>query len=192
VPSKYPKLAQIRYHEPSDQNGVYIPVGNFPKSHLPSPVSHLRRDDDDNNKEDPEKKKPLSDVNDVRLTIENQRKKIISRLNSAEKMLESMDGQLFAGDEQELLLKLLQDLKRRIQTSNKKTVKSSLFQDLIIKEANVLSYLGQKRSANLLFKLAQMADPMADPTMVDPTMAGADPNAGAAAPAAFRFPGHCG
>lgn len=97
-----------------------------------------------------------NDVSDIRDKIESQRRKIISRLNSAEKMLASMDGQLFAGEDQELMLKLLQDLKRRIQTANKLTVKSSLFEDHIFRTANQLRFQGKQKAAGFFFKIAQL------------------------------------
>ena len=49
-----------------------------------------------------------------------------------------MDGQLFAGDDQEFMLKLLQDLKRKVQTANKIRLRSSLFEDYIYRTANFL------------------------------------------------------
>ena len=103
-----------------------------------------------------------NDTSDVRDRIEGQRKKLISRLNSAEKMLASMDGQLFAGDDQEVMLQLLQDLKRRIQTANKRTVKSSLFEDHIYRAANQLKVQGREKAAGFFYKLAQLPPPPGD------------------------------
>jgi hypothetical protein len=97
-------------------------------------------------------------MNEVRDTIESQRKKLIGRLNAAEKLLSSIDGQLFAGDDQELMLKLLQDLKRRIQTANKRTVKSSLFEDHIYRTANLLKLQGKDEAAGFFLKVAQFGD----------------------------------
>ena len=97
------------------------------------------------------------DSDPVRDKIEDQRRKLVSRLNSAEKMLASMDGQLFAGDDQEIMLKLLQDLKRKIQIINKRTVKSSLFEDQIYRAANQLNITGRTKAAGFFYKLAQFS-----------------------------------
>jgi hypothetical protein len=97
----------------------------------------------------------LNDVSDVRTRVEKQRSKLVSRLNAAEKMLASMDGQLFAGDDQELMLRLLQDLKRKIQTSNKLSTKSSLFEDFIHRTANLLDLNNKPKGASFFRKIAQ-------------------------------------
>lgn len=99
-----------------------------------------------------------TDVDEVRDKIESQRKKLIGRLNAAEKLLYSMDGQLFAGEDQELMLKLLQDLKRRIQIANKRTVKSSLFEDQIYRTANLLKVKGKDKAAGFFYKVAQLGE----------------------------------
>lgn len=150
VPEKYQKLAAF------DSNDLFmggLPVSalqsKLPSNRMPNPIMN----DAYNNKTPPGL--PQDDVHQVRDAIEAQRKKLVGRLNSAEKLLSSMDGQLFAGDEQELMLKLLQDLKRRIQTANKRTVKSSLFEDQIYKTANHLHLQGFNKAAGFFYKIAQ-------------------------------------
>jgi len=152
TPEKYPKLAQ----DTSDAMFLAnLPIGvnslraRHTSGKFPNPIESI--------KEPPGL--PQTDVNQARDKIEGQRKKLISRLNSAEKMLASLDGQFFAGDDQELMLKLLQDLKRRIQTANKLTTKSSLFVDHIYRAANYLEAKGRSNAAGFFYKLAQM-DPM--------------------------------
>lgn len=99
---------------------------------------------------------PPIEKKDPRDIIEGQRSKILSRLYSAEKMLSSIDGQIFAGDQQDVMLQLLQDLKRKVQTANKINVKSSLFEDFIFRAANWLEGPGGfKKGAVLLKKIAQ-------------------------------------
>ncbi len=111
--------------------------------------------------------KPEGDSNSVRDTVEKQRSRIIGRLNAAEKLLASMDGQMFAGDDQEYMLKLLQDLKRKVQTANKITVRSSLFQDFIYRTANMLKSTGKSKASGFFTKLAQMPMDMPDMGMSD-------------------------
>lgn len=96
------------------------------------------------------------DTSDVRDKIETQRKKIISRLNSAERLLSGPDGHIFAGRDLELMLKLLQDLKRRVQTANKLTVNSTLFEDFIFRAANQLKFQGRNEAAGFFYKIAQL------------------------------------
>jgi hypothetical protein len=153
VPEKYQKLAT------SEEIFMAGLPASALRSRIPNPISH----DSYNPKYPPgmpedEIAHVEDDTNDVRDTIEKQRSKLVGRLNSAEKLLSSMDGQMFAGDEQELMLKLLQDLKRRILTTNKRTVKSSLFEDQIYKTANQLRLAGKNEAAGFFYKIAQLPD----------------------------------
>lgn len=165
TPEKYPKLA-------AEDHGENLFLANLPlgvgalrartnnSGKFPNPISS----DQYNSKVSPglTQNLPESDVASARDKIEGQRKKLISRLNSAEKMLASLDGQLFAGDDQELMLKLLQDLKRRIQIANKLTAKSSLFEDYIYRTANFLKVKGKDDAANFFYKIAQFGEGPAD------------------------------
>jgi hypothetical protein len=149
VPEKYPKLA----FDMSEPLLGGLPVNTL-KAIMPTPNGQGHAV-----KVPPGLPQHLStDVADVRDMIESQRKKLIGRLNAAEKLLSSMDGQLFAGDDQELMLKLLQDLKRKIQIANKRTVKSSLFEDHIYRIANLLKAQGKNSAAGFFFKVAQLGD----------------------------------
>ena len=149
-PEKYPKLAFTDFGN-SDLLLGGIPVNTL-KAVLPT-----RGGQGHATKVSPGLVQSLPhDVNEVRDKIESQRRKLISRLNSAEKMLASLDGQLFAGDDQELMLKLLQDLKRRIQTANKLTAKSTLFSDYIYRTGNQLKRIGKDKAAGFFYKIAQL------------------------------------
>ncbi len=149
VPEKYPKLA----FDLSEPLLGGLPVNTL-KAIMPTPNGQGHA-----TKVSPGFPQHLpNDINEVRDTIESQRKKLVGRLNAAEKLLSSMDGQLFAGDDQELMLKLLQDLKRRIQTANKRTVKSSLFKDHIYRTANLLKLQGKDEAAGFFLKIAQFGD----------------------------------
>lgn len=101
--------------------------------------------------------------------IEQQRKKIIGRLDSIEKLLRSEDGQLFAQKEFETLLEIIYQLKKKIQLINKKSASTKLYDDMIVREANVLMRRGFNRAADLLYKLADDVPapvPPAPPTNV--------------------------
>lgn len=183
VPDKYPKLASLYvsptdpgYFVPNDVSDLNLPLkSNLPrKGSLPRAVPSF-----------PLPGKPVDDVSDLRTKIETQRSRLISRLNAAEKLLYSMDGQLFAGDDQELMLKMLQDLKRRIQTSNKLSAKSSLFEDFIYRTANYLHEKGKEKAAGFFYKIAQ--DPLADLGLGGPPSA--PPPGGAPPPPAPGAPG---
>ena len=168
VPEKYPKLAA---DESTFQGFPFEVLQARPYRRFPNPIA---TGEGHTTKVSPGLPQSLPDSGDVRERIERQRNKIISRLNSAEKMLASMDGQDFAGDDQELMLKLLQDLKRRIQIANKRTVNSSLFEDHIYRTANMLKTSGKDNAAGFFYKLAQLPDlglgpdPMADMGMETP------------------------
>lgn len=159
VPEKYPKLAQDNF-----TGGL----GGIPVDILQANVRGAKRFpapfpgglDRQTHKVPPGlPQRTEGDSDPVRDTIESQRKKLISRLNSAEKLLYSSEGQMFAGEDQELMLKLLQDLKRRIQTANKRTVRSSLFEDHIFRTANLLKIQGRDEPAAFFYKIAQLPPP---------------------------------
>lgn len=167
VPDKY-KIASI-YESPTTP-GYFVPSDSkeIQKKYLPNMPSVPNLPG-----------KPQDDVHSARDKIEAQRSKLISRLNSAEKLLYTMDGQFFAGEDQEIMLKLLQDLKRKIQTSNKITIKSTLFQDLIYRTGNKLKIAGKDVHADFFYKIAQDSapvDPLAGP------MPGSEPMLGGSAP----------
>lgn len=87
--------------------------------------------------------------------IERQRNKIIGRLDSAEKLLRSPDGQSFSGKEFESLLECIYQLKKKIQMVNKVSSSTKLYDDMIIREANIMNHKGFIKSAKLLHSLAQ-------------------------------------
>ncbi len=87
--------------------------------------------------------------------IEKQRNKIIGRLDSAEKLLRSQDGQLFADKEFALLLETIYDLKKKIQMVNKRSSSDKLYADMIVRSANKLTYQGFVKAADILHSLAE-------------------------------------
>ncbi len=141
---KYPKLATAEYH---GDNGYFLPAAE-----LPVPP-----------REDKEQKVDRAQVRDG---IEAHRSKILGRLSAAERLLCSLDGQSFAGDDQEFMLKLLQDLKRKVQTANKISIKSALFEDYIFRAGNYIKDVrGSKKGKAFFYKIAQdFGDPFAGAT----------------------------
>lgn len=96
---------------------------------------------------------------DKRQVIEKQRNKIIGRLDSAEKLLRSPDGQEFAGRELDALMEAIYQLKRKIQMVNKLSTSTRLYEDMIVREANVLHRQGFVKAAALLHTTAQANNP---------------------------------
>src|SRR6185369_3419127 len=90
-----------------------------------------------------------------RQIIEKQRSKIIGRLDSAEKLLRSQDGQEFAGSELENLMEAIYTLKKKVQLVNKLSVSTRLYEDMIVREGNVLKRNGFTKAADMLYSLAQ-------------------------------------
>lgn len=87
--------------------------------------------------------------------IEKQRQKIIGRLDSAEKLLRSHEGQQFAGSELESLMEAIYTLKKKVQLVNKLSVSTRLYEDMIVREANVLTRKGFVKAASVLYSVAQ-------------------------------------
>jgi len=92
--------------------------------------------------------------------IEKQRNKLIGRLDSAEKLLRSDDGQLFAGKEFEALLEALYGLKKKIQMINKISISTQIYDDLIIREANKLNKKGFIKASEALYSMANGDPPV--------------------------------
>lgn len=90
-----------------------------------------------------------------RQTIEKQRSKIIGRLDSAEKLLRSQEGQEFAGGELENLMEAIYSLKKKVQLVNKLSLSTRLYEDMIVREGNVLKRNGFTKAAEVLYSLAQ-------------------------------------
>jgi hypothetical protein len=100
-----------------------------------------------------------SDDHEKRQTIEKQRNKIIGRLDSAEKLLRSPDGQSFAGKELEALMEAIYQLKKKIQLVNKMSTSTRLYEDMIVREANILQREGFVKAATWLYSQAQANNP---------------------------------
>jgi len=92
---------------------------------------------------------------DKRNIIERQRSKIIGRLDSAEKLLRSPEGQQFAGQELENLMEAIYGLKKKVQLVNKLSISTRLYEDMIVREANVLGRKGFTKAASMLYSIAQ-------------------------------------
>jgi hypothetical protein len=89
--------------------------------------------------------------------IEKQRHKIIGRLDSAEKLLRSEDGQMFAGKELESLMEAIYNLKKKVSLVNKLSTSTKLYEDMIIREANSLNKRGFVKASEILYSVAQEA-----------------------------------
>lgn len=87
--------------------------------------------------------------------IERQRNKIISRLDSAEKLLRTEEGELFAGNDLESLIQAIYTLKTKIQLVNKVSLATKLYEDMIVRQANILDNNGFKKGANVLMLIAK-------------------------------------
>jgi hypothetical protein len=144
------KYAVASYYTNGDP-GYWLPVD---KRHdlFESAVVHPT---DVNNAKD----SSASDVSPVekKKIIEKQRSKIISRLDSAEKLLRSDEGEIFAGKELESLMETIFNLKKKIQLVNKISTSSMLYEDMIIREANLLVKNGFNTAAEALYIIAEGA-----------------------------------
>jgi hypothetical protein len=133
------KVAQVQFFDGVNQPGYYLPQSKQPSfEEVKNPSSH-----------------PDMIEDEKRETIERHRNKVISRLDSAEKLLRSYEGHLLAGKEMDALLDSIYQLKKKIHTVNKRSVSTRLYEGMIVREANVLASRGFDESAKLLRKVAQ-------------------------------------
>ncbi len=142
--AKY-KFAQMWYE--GNSPGYFLPVKHSPQEQ--------RVQVDLDNADDP----PAMTPNQKKQIIERHRNKVISRLDSTEKLLRSEEGQLFAGKELEALLDTIYQLKKKLQMVNKMSLGTRLYQDMIVREANILIKKGFSDAGELLSALAQANNP---------------------------------
>lgn len=136
------KTAQQWYN--SNDPGYFLPLTNPPKPKFTAPAPNYQEamQSDDHDLISPQEKKRI---------IENQRKKIIGRLDSIEKLLRSDEGQLLSGDaEFDNLIGSIYDLKRKINRLNKRTASVKTYEDILVLETNKLSNKGFHKAAGFL------------------------------------------
>lgn len=153
---KYKTAQLVSYWENSDRPGYFIP--NYPNApQQQQDANHAK------GIEEVQQRDTHPDVNadDKREVIEKQRLKIIGRLDSAEKLLRSPEGQIFAGKELETLLDTIYSLKKKIQMVNKLSLSTRLYEDMIVREANILSNKGFTKAGAILYNVAQAGMPAA-------------------------------
>lgn len=128
-----------------------------------------------------------------RKLIEDHRKKILGRLNSAEKLLSSQHGQLFAGPDFEKLLSAIYELKKQIQTVNKMMLSAQTIVDLIVRQANILNRQGYKNASAFMVKFAQNTPGDFSMNLGDTPAGGSQPQGGGSldnpAPDLMQHPG---
>lgn len=143
TPMKY-KFAQVWYE--NGQPGYFLHIKpDAPKEEAPVVDNNAVQQAQEEAERSEEK----------RSVIEKQRAKIIGRLDSAEKLLRSPEGQQFAGTELEQLMEAIYTLKKKVQLVNKLSVSTRLYEDMIVREGNVLKRSGFNKAAEVLYSLAQ-------------------------------------
>jgi hypothetical protein len=156
----------LKYYESGDQNKYktaqyyvnedinYFLPNPLKKVEAPSPLKSLNEVAQDA-AQIVQQTKPELPQEDRRKIIEDQRRKLLSRLNSVEKLLGSQQGHLFAGKDFENLLHSIYELKKQIQTINKVSLSQQTYVDLIIRQANILNRKGSKIASEFMTKFAQ-------------------------------------
>lgn len=138
------KFAQVWYE--NNQPGYFLHI-------KPDPPKQVEPQVDANAVN--EAREEASRKEEKRQIVEKQRQKIIGRLDSAEKLLRSPDGQMFAGTELENLMEAIYNLKKKVQLVNKISTSIRLYEDMIVREANVLKRNGFVKAAEMLYSVAQ-------------------------------------
>lgn len=162
VQHKY-KQAQMSYWGDQNNLGYYLPVPQSTKPEMLPPKLDMNTMKVPTNHPDilqEEKRK----------TIETQRQKILSRLDSAEKLWRAEEGHMLGGAEYESVMDALYQLKKKIQVVNKISTSVKLYQDMMIREANVLSGRGYKQASEFITKIAQAVPSVAEP--LNPALVG--------------------
>ena len=133
------KVAQLQFFNDIGQQGYYFPnqapAQVFDQAKTPNTHPEVVEDD-------------------RREKIETQRNKILSRLDSAEKLLRSEEGNMFARHDLEHILNDIYQLKNKIHNVNKRTVSTRLYEDMIVRQANIFTKKGFIKAASILHKIA--------------------------------------
>ena len=157
---KYKKAQMSWYTPPSDEGDVDDNFIGQPRQHAGYylPVKPDKESINANLHSDIDFAKDASadDISpaEKRKLVEKQKKKIISRLDSVEKLLRSDEGHLLTESEFDSLMESIYSLKKKISSLRKKTSGDLFYQDLIIREANVLASRGLYKAASFLYVTA--------------------------------------
>lgn len=138
------KVGQVGYWEDSNRAGYFVPV-HREQEDVGRAIDTAQNPSTNEGMQQEEKRE----------IIERLRNKIVSRLDSAEKILRSQEGQIFAGNEFEALMHIIYELKKKIHTVNKISVSTKLYTDMIIREANILTKKGYRKASDVLIKIAE-------------------------------------
>ena len=151
-------IAQSSAYVSPDVNGYIIPKQNLDVNDLKAKLPQAPQMPDMNmmNNDKNYLSENLSSEEKRRI-IEEQRRKMTARIQAAKRILYSDKGKEFAREEFDSLARKLNELELAIQTVNKRSISSSIFEDLIIKNANILAFEGMHKSANFLYKISQDA-----------------------------------
>lgn len=144
------KFAQVWYDNGSP--GYFLHI----KKDTPVEETHVSGKDMDSAKDADVQEMSSAERKSI---IEKQRNKIVGRLDSAEKLLRTPEGQMFAGSELESLMETIFSLKKKVQLVNKLSTSTRLYEDMIIREANVLNRRGFYKAADVLRSVAQANNP---------------------------------
>jgi hypothetical protein len=133
--------------------------GNTPYAgyFVPNPPQHGNRNVNIHSDVDFAKEADANDISSAekRKLVERHKKKLISRLDSVERLLRSDEGDLLAESESDSLMDSIHALKRKILKLNKKTSGDLFYKDLIIREANTLAKNGLYKAASYLYVIAE-------------------------------------
>jgi hypothetical protein len=172
------KKAQMSWYTPPEEDseedtqlgqvkpysGYFAPNGQDYNKNLHSDIGAVK-DASENDISPAERKKIL----------DKHKKKLISRLDSVEKLLRSDEGHLLTESEYDSLLESIFSLKKKITSLNKKTSGVLFYQDLIVREANILANKGFYKAASFLYVSAQAAaapPPAAEPSPISSPASG--------------------
>lgn len=158
----YNFLNWLRYYE-EGAHLKYKKAQAWYENNMPGYFLQVKKPIEESSAED-NLSKQMADEEKVN-AVQRQKAKLISRLDSAEKLLRSQDSRYFVAQELESLMESIHDLKRKILLLNK-TSGLRMCEDIIIREANILAKRGLYKASDSLYKIAQ--DKMPEPASPAP------------------------
>lgn len=154
---------QLKYKQAQSQNSYYVndDLNYFLPNPLqkkeiapPSPLAAINQIPQEAAQIAQQLKPGLSQEEKHRIN-EDFRRKLLSRLNSVEKLLGSSQGYAFTDKEHEPLLQAVFELKKKIHTLNKINLSAGTTKALILRYANILKMKDCLGASEFMMKLAQ-------------------------------------
>jgi len=142
------KFASL-YNSPTNP-GYYLKVNKDNTNFEPSFESNESLDENDADQQSEE---------EYKLKVQQTKEKVLSRLRSIDKIIDSDYGRSLLGSKYDEFVELIYSIMKQFKMLKKASTSNTTYNDLIIREANVAAKAGNQDLHNFAIKLAQAVAP---------------------------------